>query len=118
MISDVMFEAVEQINSYIDDGAGETARTWYSGELRERIVALREVMDALRQELDTPPSLDDRPALLRSAKAAIQLLALTAAALEVGRVFDTNEVDAAFSTITEAVEAAAATALVKKEGAA
>ncbi len=45
MISDVLSDAVCQIDKYLADG-------WYDGEVRERISAVREVMDAMRGELD------------------------------------------------------------------
>jgi hypothetical protein len=54
MISDVLWQAVKEIDEYLDDPL--YARI-YGGELRERIVVLRDGMKALQVELDTPPSL-------------------------------------------------------------
>lgn len=52
MISDVLSEAVDDVNSYLN---------WpdspYTGSLRLRIETLRDAMDAMRAELDAPPSL-------------------------------------------------------------
>jgi hypothetical protein len=50
MISDVLAEAVADIDRWLDD-----APDTYSGELRGRVVSVRDQMDALREELDTPP---------------------------------------------------------------
>ncbi len=52
MISDVLFEAVEQIDQYLNDPGYDDM---YSGDLRKRIMSLREKMDAVRVALDTPP---------------------------------------------------------------
>ena len=49
MISDVLSEAVWKIDQYLQD---QPIR--YSGDLRQRIVAVRDAMDAMRSELDTP----------------------------------------------------------------
>jgi hypothetical protein len=51
MISDVLFEAVEGMDHYLND-SGQPYATWYSGDLRERLLALREQMNAIREELD------------------------------------------------------------------
>jgi hypothetical protein len=45
MVSDVLSYAVDEINSYL-------AEDYYDGEVRERIRAVRDVMDAMRGELD------------------------------------------------------------------
>jgi hypothetical protein len=50
MISDVLFEAVEHIDQYLN--AYEHLN---KGEIRKRIVKLRDDMIALREELDEPP---------------------------------------------------------------
>ena len=51
MISDVLFEAVQEINYYLNEPTFAKA---YNGDLRARIVKLRDEMDAMRTELDTP----------------------------------------------------------------
>lgn len=52
MISDVLFEAVEQIDAYLaempDAYGGDPDRL-------ARIIAVRDAMTKLRQELDAPP---------------------------------------------------------------
>jgi hypothetical protein len=50
MISDVLSEAVEQIDQYLN--AYEDV---YKGEVRKHIIKLRGDMLALREELDEPP---------------------------------------------------------------
>jgi hypothetical protein len=50
MISDVLAEAVAEIDRHLDD-----APDVYDGELRARIISVRDQMDAVRAELDTPP---------------------------------------------------------------
>jgi hypothetical protein len=52
MISDVLAEAVEAIDSYLNDPTFE--RT-YAGEVRTKIVTMRMQMDEVRAELDRPP---------------------------------------------------------------
>jgi hypothetical protein len=47
MISDVLFDAVTSIDEYLADD-------WYQGEGRVRILCVRAVMDAMREELDDP----------------------------------------------------------------
>lgn len=54
MISDVLGEAVTDIDGYLVD-----FRSVYSGEVRARIVAVRDQMDALRAELDAQPAFPD-----------------------------------------------------------
>ena len=49
MISDTLFDAVQEIDEYLD-----TFQETYTGDLRSRIVKLRDAMDALRVELDAP----------------------------------------------------------------
>jgi hypothetical protein len=51
MISDVLADGVIRINEYLNDGSGT-----YEGNLRLRIQALVAMMDAIRAELDTPPT--------------------------------------------------------------
>jgi hypothetical protein len=54
MISDTLADAVVAIDQYLADFPAT-----YEGDLRERLLMLRDQMDALRKELDTPPSTDD-----------------------------------------------------------
>ncbi len=51
MISDVLFDAVQEIDRYLND---PTFKEVYSGRLRGRIIELRDAMNAMRIELDTP----------------------------------------------------------------
>lgn len=52
MISDVLFEAVERIDYYL-----ENFKCYQEpGELTNRILKLRDEMDSVRKELDKPPS--------------------------------------------------------------
>lgn len=53
MISDVLSEAVAEMNASLDEPVYAQV---YQGELRRKILAVRDAMDALRQALDTPPS--------------------------------------------------------------
>ena len=53
-ISDVLADAVNQINDYLDYLPGT-----YEGNLRLRIQALVAMMDAIRDELDTPPTTEE-----------------------------------------------------------
>ena len=50
MISDVLSEAVFDIDGYLVE-----RREDLTGDLRARIVSVRDQMDALRRELDTRP---------------------------------------------------------------
>ncbi len=52
MIRDVLSEATEEIDRYLND---ECYNSRYTGDLRKRIIAVRDAMDKLRQELDTLP---------------------------------------------------------------
>lgn len=52
MISDVLSEAVQGIDAYLNS---PVFRHVYVGEMRARIIEERGRMDALRRELDTPP---------------------------------------------------------------
>ena len=52
MISDVLFEAIEGINHYLND---ECYNSLYASDLRKRIIEVRDAMNKLRQELDTIP---------------------------------------------------------------
>ena len=47
MISDVLYDAVREIDRYLDEDSD-----LYTGDIRNRIMKVRDVMDALRQELD------------------------------------------------------------------
>jgi hypothetical protein len=52
MIADVLADAHQQIQSYLDDPIyAET----YSGELRAEIERVMAAMESLRQKLDRPP---------------------------------------------------------------
>ena len=52
MISDTLSDAVNEINEYLTHAATADC---YTGNLKLRIEALIQMMDAIRQELDTPP---------------------------------------------------------------
>ncbi len=54
MISDVLSDAVISINTYLEEYP-----EIYSGDLRERIIKVRDEMTAIQRELDTPPNLPD-----------------------------------------------------------
>lgn len=54
MISDVLSDAVSEVDRYLEWRDNHGAR-WYGGESRARIVAIRDQMDALRAELDAAP---------------------------------------------------------------
>jgi hypothetical protein len=51
MISDTLFEAVGGIDKLLRD-----LPEVYQGELRQRIIKMRDEMNALRIALDTPPN--------------------------------------------------------------
>ena len=53
MISDVLCDAVDEINRYIND---DTFSQVYAGKLRKDIISLRDNMDTMRIRLDTPPT--------------------------------------------------------------
>jgi hypothetical protein len=55
MINDVLTEAVEEIDRYL----GWEIGPYLEADVRARIVALRDQMDALRIELDVPPADDE-----------------------------------------------------------
>ena len=50
MISDVLHDAVSDLDHYLES---ETYRTVYTGDTRDKIIVVRNAMDALRRELDT-----------------------------------------------------------------
>lgn len=52
MISDVLSDAVGRLDHYLDDPLYDSV---YQGDLRADLIALRGVMDAMRQRLDQPP---------------------------------------------------------------
>ena len=62
MISDILSQAVIDLDRYIADGTFDHT---YIGETRERIIRLRNEADDLRSVLDTPPptipATDDDP---------------------------------------------------------
>jgi len=49
MISDVCFDAVSGLNHYLND---PDYTTWYHGVLRQRIIKVRDELDAIRRALD------------------------------------------------------------------
>lgn len=51
MISDVLSDAVASIDGYLESPL-ELYQQWYSGDLRERIIKVRNDMDNVRKELD------------------------------------------------------------------
>jgi hypothetical protein len=53
MISDVLHDAVQEIDEYLGN---QKFNRIYFGDLRERIVKLRDAMDAMRAELDKVPA--------------------------------------------------------------
>lgn len=53
MISDVLHDAVDGLDDYLGDPLYDTM---YSGELRDRLIKLRNEMSELREELDHPPA--------------------------------------------------------------
>ena len=61
MISDVLTDAVEEMDNYLNN---KTYNKMYSGSLREAVVDLRNRMQALRIYLDTPPPVFELPAEL------------------------------------------------------
>jgi hypothetical protein len=52
MISDVLFEAITDIEAYLANPVFDTV---YERDLRVRIYSLLAHMDSIRAELDTPP---------------------------------------------------------------
>jgi hypothetical protein len=56
MISDVLFEAIAEMDRYLGDDVFKGA---YAGELREEIVAVRTIMESLRRRLDGPAVVDE-----------------------------------------------------------
>jgi len=52
MISDVLFEAVKEIDRYLVEFSENYE------DIREEIIVVRDAMDNLRQKLDTPPCCD------------------------------------------------------------
>jgi len=53
MISDVLAEATTKIDRYLSD---DVFANCYEGEMRTRILKLRDEMESVRIVLDTPPS--------------------------------------------------------------
>lgn len=58
MVSDVLFDAVEDIKKYL---VSETYKTVYHGDTRREIEILVAYMDSVREMLDTPPFADCYP---------------------------------------------------------
>lgn len=54
MISDVLSDAVHNIDTYLN---GDVFDDCYTGDIRTRILILRSQMDAMRMELDLPPTI-------------------------------------------------------------
>ncbi len=52
MISDVLHEAVSEIDRYLNE---PVFRDTYTGQMRKELKALRTMMDSARQRLDAPP---------------------------------------------------------------
>jgi len=52
MISDVLHEAVSEMDRYLNDPVFSDT---YEGMMRKELLALRTQMDLMRQRLDTPP---------------------------------------------------------------
>ncbi len=50
MISDVLFDSIERIDWFLGE-----YKNVYTGDIRKRIMDVRDAMDALRAELDTVP---------------------------------------------------------------
>ena len=53
MISDVLFEAIIEIDNYLEGDI-------YRGEIRMKVLSVRTIMKMLQKELDTPPGVDDK----------------------------------------------------------
>lgn len=58
MISDVLANAVAEMDRYLDSPEW---RNTYTGQTRKKLKALRTMMDAARQRLDTPPEQHEIP---------------------------------------------------------
>ncbi len=50
MISDVLSDAISEIDRYLDE-----YQNLYAGPVRDRIIEVRDIMHELRDELDTVP---------------------------------------------------------------
>jgi hypothetical protein len=57
MISDVLSETVASLDRYLNE---PDYNDTYEGELRSRIVSLRNAAERIRIELDTPPTDNER----------------------------------------------------------
>ena len=57
MISDVLADAIAEIDAYLGDPSFADV---YQGALRTRILLVRQAMEDIREELDTPPSAQQR----------------------------------------------------------
>lgn len=53
MISDVLSDAIAEIDEYL---ANPHYKDWYDGDLLKRIIEVRNAMESVLRELDTPPS--------------------------------------------------------------
>lgn len=53
MISDVLYEAVREIDRYMDEDDDGFPNRFYGNDLGLRLIGLRNRMDAMRRELDT-----------------------------------------------------------------
>ncbi len=56
MISDVLSDAIREIDRYLDE-----CQNLYAGPVRERIIEVRDIMPELRDELDTVPDATVHP---------------------------------------------------------
>jgi len=56
MISDVLFEMTNDLDHYLNDSLWDDT---YTGDLRERILKLRDEAKQLLTELDTPPTISN-----------------------------------------------------------
>lgn len=75
MISDVLADAIVSIDSYLDNPAYAEV---YSGDLRKRIIKLRNDMATVQAELDTPPgvSVSQKPLRTEVSKVGISITVL------------------------------------------
>jgi hypothetical protein len=84
MISDVMFEAVEGLDQYLNDSLYDSV---YSGDLRARVLAVLAAMKALQGELDAaPPGAADSVQAAHADRIIRQTLTSALKALDEGRL--------------------------------
>jgi hypothetical protein len=58
MVSDVLSDAVDQLDSYLNN---QFYDDWYTGKMRADIIKVRDEMARIRRILDTPPKGDECP---------------------------------------------------------